>query len=183
MTNVLLERETKETRIRVELDLNGGASNVKTPYPFLTHMVSTLARHSGFALQVAAESKDQDEHHLTEDVAITLGQAVRQAVGDRPIQRFAHETIPMDDALVECVMDLGGRSYYEGRLPDPMFEHVMRSFAHEVRANVHITVLRGRDQHHIIEAAFKGLARCLRTAVQPAPEHLSTKGEVSTRGR
>lgn len=177
-----LSRKTKETRVDVELDLKGGAARVATPIKFLTHMLESLAKHAHFGLSVSAESRDGDEHHLAEDIAITLGQALRSAVGSRPIQRFAHEVLPMDDALVGVSMDAGGRSYYEGKLPNPLYEHFLRSLAHEAGFTLHVSVIRGRDEHHVTEAVFKALARCLRKALAPADTVASTKGAVETRG-
>lgn len=175
-------RKTKETRVDVELDLNGGDIRIATPIKFLTHMLESLAKHARLGLAVSAESRDGDEHHVAEDVAITLGQALRSAVGSRPIQRFAHEVLPMDDALVGVYLDAGGRSYYEGKLPNPLYEHFLRSLAHEAGLTLHVNVMRGRDEHHVTEAAFKALARCLRRALAPADAVASTKGTVEMRG-
>lgn len=177
-----LSRKTKETAIEIEIELDGGTGNVTTPVPFLTHMLETFAKHGRFGLKVAAESKDKDEHHVTEDVAIALGQAFRKAVEGRPVQRFGHELIPMDDALVGAYVDVGGRGYYEGTLPKPIYEHFLRSLALEWGITLHVGVWRGRDEHHVTEAAFKALARALRQALAPAAATPTTKGEVDTRG-
>lgn len=177
-----ISRKTKETQIELSLNLRGGASRIDVPIPFLSHMLQSFAKHSGASLKLSAKSLDKDEHHLTEDIAITLGQAVRNAVADHGIARFGQQFIPMDDALIACVVDLGGRPYFEGRLPEPMYEHFFRSFAHEAGLTLHFDVIRGRDPHHIIEATFKALARALKQAWQPAADVQSTKGEVELSG-
>ena len=185
---------TGEPRRRLRLGMVGGgndafigavhrlASRIDVPIPFLGHMLQSFAKHSGAALHLSAKSLDKDEHHLTEDVAITLGQAVRKAIEGHAIERFAHRIIPMDDAVVGCALDAGGRPYYEGQLPDHMYEHFLRSFAHEARITLHLQVIRGRDPHHVTEAAFKALARSRRQAWQPASDVQSTKGEVELSG-
>jgi len=177
-----ITRKTKETQIELSLDLRGGVSRISVPVQFLEHMLGSFAKHSGAAIQLSAKSLDKDEHHLVEDVAITLGQAVRKAVADRKIARFGQQVIPMDDALVACALDLGGRPYFEGTLPDPIYEHFLRSFAFEAGLTLHMDVIRGRDPHHIVEAAFKSLARGLKQAWQPTTDVQSTKGEVELSG-
>jgi imidazoleglycerol-phosphate dehydratase len=177
-----ISRKTKETQIELSLNLKGGATRVSISHPFLSHMLESFAKHSGAAVQLSAKSLDQDEHHLVEDVAITIGRALKQAVGEAPIKRFGDVTIPMDDALVAAVLDFGGRSYYEGPLPDPMFDHFFRSLCHEAGITCHLGVIRGRDPHHITEAAFKAFARALHQAWQPAGKIQSTKGEVELSG-
>src|ERR1041385_3503137 len=141
-------------------------------------MLESFAKHAQVGLQISAKTLDKDEHHLIEDVALTLGRAIAQAVTDKPIRRFADILVPMDDALIACAIDLGGRPYYEGPLPDPMFDHFMRSLCHEAGLTCHLVVMRGRDPHHITEGAFKALARALHQAWQPAASLQSTKGEV-----
>ena len=177
-----ITRKTKETQIELAFRTDGGASRIDVPIPFLSHMLSSFAKHSGAGVQLSAKSLDKDEHHLVEDVAITLGQAVRKAVAGANIARFGQQFIPMDDALVACVLDLGGRPYFEAKLPDALYEHFLRSFAFEAGATIHIDTIRGRDPHHVIEAAFKALARALRQAWQPATNIQSTKGEVELSG-
>jgi imidazoleglycerol-phosphate dehydratase len=177
-----IKRKTKETRIELSLQLRGGASHIDLPNPFLSHMLESFAKHSGASLQVSAKSLDKDEHHLAEDVAITLGQALRKAIEGRAIERFGTQFIPMDDALVACVLDAGGRPYYEGKLPDPTWEHFFRTFSHEAGLTLHLEVIRGRDPHHVAEAAFKAVARSLRQAWRDAGEVQSTKGEVELSG-
>ncbi|HUR70115.1 MAG TPA: imidazoleglycerol-phosphate dehydratase [Candidatus Thermoplasmatota archaeon] len=145
-------------------------------------MFETLAKWSGYDIDLHVESKDKLEHHAVEDAAIVLGQAFRAAIDTGAIERTASVTLPMDDALVLVALDLVERPYYEGPLPDPMMDHVLRSLATEGRFTLHVVTLRGRDPHHIVEAAFKGLALCLARATQPRADRLSTKGGVELRG-
>jgi len=170
-----LVRETKETKIEVELDLTGGATLVGTGVPFLDHMLVTLARYSGFGLRLTA--KGDLRHHLIEDSAIALGETILKAVPASRV-RYGHAVVPMDDALVECALDLGGRPYYRGPMPSSLYDHWMRSFADHARATLHLRVIRGRDRHHAVEAGFKALGMALRDAVRPAPTIQSTKGAV-----
>lgn len=174
-------RTTSETRIEVEF--GSPSPSVETPNPFLSHMLASLDRHGDLELRVKAASLDGDPHHLIEDVALTLGEALRRATEGKSIVRFAHEVIPMDDALVGCYLDAGGRPYYEGALPEVAFEHFLRSLALEAKFTLHVNVMRGRDVHHITEAAFKGLGRCLKQALHRSATIASTKGRVGTRGR
>ena len=168
-------RETGETSVRVELDLGGGEVRIETPYPFLDHMLATLARYAGFGLRLTA--RGDLRHHVIEDVAITLGAAYAEAASG-PRVRFGHRVIPMDDALVECALDAGGRFWYRGPLPSALYDHWMRSFAEHARATLHLRVIRGRDRHHVVEAAFKALGGALAQAARPASAIQSTKGEV-----
>ncbi len=170
-----VSRTTKETRVEATLGLDGsGRYDVVTDNPFLTHMLQTWARYAGFDLRLRATG-DLD-HHLVEDVAITLGQAFRQAFAQSPCLRIAYEFVPMDDALVLCAVDLVDRPYYAGELPVPLHEHWFRSFAMEARINLHLELLRGRDPHHTTEAAFKAFAKALRRALEPRATEISTKG-------
>jgi imidazoleglycerol-phosphate dehydratase len=180
--NAKIKRKTKETQIELALDLEGGAAKIDVPLPFLGHMLLSFAKHSGAGLTVTAKSLDKDDHHLAEDVAITLGRAIKEAVDGAAIKRFGHEVVPMDDALVGCYVDLGGRPYYEGALPEVLYEHVLRSLCHEAGLTCHVVVIRGRDPHHTVEAAFKALGRSLKQAWQKAADVQSTKGEVELSG-
>jgi imidazoleglycerol-phosphate dehydratase len=180
--NVTIKRKTKETDIHLEFDTVAGRADVRTPIDFLNHMLESFAKHGRFTLRVRCASADKDPHHAIEDVAITLGQAIRKVIESAPVKRFGHETIPMDDALVATYVDAGGRAFYEGRLPDPMYEHFLRSLAHEAGITLHVDVMRGRDAHHVTEAAFKALARSMHRALEPAAETASTKGKVESRG-
>lgn len=177
-----IQRKTKETEIAVEFEAAGGSMEIRVPDPFLGHCLEAFAKHGRFGLMVRATSKDKDPHHVAEDIAITLGQAIRAQLEAGPVARFGHEILPMDDALVEVVIDAGGRSYYEGRLPNALHEHVLRSLAHEAGLTLHVEVRRGRDEHHVTEAAFKALGRALRRALEPAKDVASTKGRVQRRG-
>ena len=172
-------RETRETRIELSLDLASGestsAARISTGEPFLDHMLVTWARYSGLALSVNAAGDLR--HHLIEDVAITLGLAVKDQI-PQACRRYGHAVIPMDDALVEAAIDAGGRAYYEGRLPSSLYEHFLRSFAENAAATLHVRVLRGRDRHHIVEAAVKAAALALRDALVTTSTVFSTKGVV-----
>ena len=170
-----LTRKTTETEIRIELTRNSSTVSVDTSRPFLDHMLTTLARYSGVGMTLWA--RGDLPHHLIEDTAIALGAALAD-FAPASAARYAERTIPMDDALVQCVIDIGGRPFYRGKLPDPMYEHWMRSFADNARATVHIRVIRGRDRHHIVEAAFKALGLALRDALAESGEVFSTKGRV-----
>jgi imidazoleglycerol-phosphate dehydratase len=176
MTTIV--RETRETSVRVEIGDTGAAPLITTTIPFLDHMLGTLSRYSGLPLRVSATG--DLSHHISEDVAIALGASIA-AHAASGIARYGDRTVPMDDALVQCCLDLGGRSYYRGPLPSVRYEHWMRSFAENARATVHLRVLRGRDRHHIVEAAFKSLGFALRDALAAAPDGatFSTKGRVA----
>lgn len=177
-----LDRRTGETQVHVALELDGaGTSDAATGHAFLDHMLDTLARYAGWSLTVQAEG--DMAHHLVEDVAITLGRALREALGEAPaVARFGERTVPMDDALVLVAVDLVERPYYEGDVPKRHFDHFLRSLATEGRFTLHVRTLRGRDEHHVTEAAYKGLGLALGQAQVPAGEHLSTKGPVETGG-
>jgi imidazoleglycerol-phosphate dehydratase len=170
-----LTRQTTETTVRVAIDRVDSRIAVDTTRPFLDHMLTALARYAGLGLTVAASG--DLPHHLIEDTAIALGAALREAI-PLTCARYGSRTIPMDDALVQCVIDIGGRAYYRGGLPSPMYDHWMRSFADNARATIHIRVLRGTDRHHIVEAAFKALGLALRDAIADSGSVFSTKGQV-----
>lgn len=176
MTKVI--RETRETTIRVEIVREGEATSIETGAPFLDHMLRTLARYSGLGLVVQA--RGDLLHHLVEDVAIAIGDALAQYL-PASAARYGDRTIPMDDALVHCALDLGGRPYYRGPLPSGLYDHWMRSFADNAKATVHLRVLRGHDRHHIVEAAFKALGLAIRDALVETDAVFSTKGAVSVR--
>jgi len=170
-----LERETKETRVRVTIARGEGAGSVSTDDPFLTHMMQTLARYAGLTLTL--EATGDLRHHLIEDVAITLGRAISDIVPATCL-RYAHSVVPMDDALVEVALDLGGRPYYRGPLPSTLYDHWMRSFADHAGATLHVVVRRGRDRHHVVEAAVKALGLALRDAMSDSGAVFSTKGSI-----
>ncbi|HUR24250.1 MAG TPA: imidazoleglycerol-phosphate dehydratase HisB [Acidimicrobiales bacterium] len=187
-------RDTKETSIAVRLDLDGtGETAVDTGLPFFDHMLAQLGRHGGFDLTVRARGDLQvDVHHTIEDVAIALGEVFKEALGAKEgIRRFGSVLLPLDEALVEVALDLSGRpfSVYEidcgtdvrslGAPPfDPqMAEHFWQSFATSAGITLHLSLRRGRNTHHILEASFKGVARALRDAVR-----VEGAGVPSTKG-
>ncbi|HLM18748.1 MAG TPA: imidazoleglycerol-phosphate dehydratase HisB [Acidimicrobiia bacterium] len=186
-------RSTQETSVKVILELDGsGITQISTGIPFYDHMLDQLGRHGGFDLTIEADGDLHiDTHHTVEDVAITLGEAFRDAVGDKVgVRRFASGLYPLDEVLVEVALDLSGRPYvvWEVEMPeglplghpafDPLLaEHAVASFATAAGITLHVTMQRGKIVHHIIEATFKGLARCLRDAVRVEDTALpSTKG-------
>jgi imidazoleglycerol-phosphate dehydratase len=178
MTTV--ERKTRETRIRLRLDFGSGEAKVATGIPFLDHMIVTLARYS--ALDIQLEAAGDLKHHIIEDVAIAIGRAVAE-IAPAGAARYGEQTIPMDDALVQACIDVGGRPFYRGPLPSALYDHWMRSFSDNARATLHIRVIRGTDRHHVVEAAFKALGIALRTALAERASVFSTKGAVSFEGR
>jgi imidazoleglycerol-phosphate dehydratase len=173
----ILLRETGETRVRVEFRGTADATpgEIGTTDEFLDHMLRTLARYAGAHLAVAAAGDLR--HHLIEDVAITLGMALRAATPET-CARYGDATVPMDDALVHVALDLGGRAYYEGPLPAGLYDHFMQSLAVNAAMTLHVRVIRGVDRHHIVEAAVKALGMALRQALTPAGAVFSTKGAV-----
>ena len=173
-----VERKTRETRVRVDLSRSDLAVAVQTTEPMLTHLLETLARYAGLGLRL--EAVGDLRHHLIEDVAITLGSALREIVPPTAA-RYGHRVIPMDDALVEVALDLGGRPYYQGPLPSSLYDHWMRSFADNAQCTLHIVVGRGKDRHHMVEAAFKALGLAIRDALADTGAVFSTKGSVAWR--
>ncbi|HEX5634138.1 MAG TPA: imidazoleglycerol-phosphate dehydratase, partial [Gemmatimonadales bacterium] len=129
------------------------------------------------ALDLRVEAVGDLKHHLIEDVGIAFGMALEQVVPPTAA-RYGHRVIPMDDALVACTLDLGGRPYYRGPLPSSLYDHWMRSFSDHARVTLHLRVIRGTDRHHVVEAAFKALGLCLRDALQDSGAVFSTKGAV-----
>ena len=181
-TRKIVERSTKETTIRVEASLGSGLASVDTTVPFLDHMMTALAKYSGLDLTIKA--RGDLRHHIVEDVALTVGQAVAALV-PKGAARYGERTVPMDDALVQAVIDVGGRPFYRGPIPSTFFEHWMRSFCDAGKVTLHIRVLRGEDRHHVVEAAFKALGFALGQALADTGSVFSTKGDVSlrTKGR
>jgi imidazoleglycerol-phosphate dehydratase len=168
-----VERQTSETQIRVSISRDSAATTIDTSVPFLDHMLTTLARYAGVGLQVAA--RGDLRHHIVEDVAICVGKAFA-AFAPPQRARYGDRTIPMDDALVQCAIDLGGRPFYRGPIPSGLYDHWMRSFADNAQATLHIRVIRGTDKHHVVEAAFKALGVALAQATSEAASVFSTKG-------
>ncbi|MCA1579077.1 MAG: imidazoleglycerol-phosphate dehydratase HisB [Acidobacteria bacterium] len=187
-----VRRKTKETDVRVKLDLDGsGKSKIAIGLPFLEHMLELFAKHGLFDLQVTCDGDLQiDDHHSVEDIAITLGQALSEALADKAgINRYGEAIVPMDEALCRAVIDLSGRFYlvYEvtakrkmiGNFSVELAEHFWRSFAETAKFNLHIDCLRGRNTHHILEGTFKATARALRQAVE---RNNRVTGVLSTKG-
>jgi|SRR5205085_1272397 imidazoleglycerol-phosphate dehydratase len=187
-------RVTKETSIEIRLDLDGtGETAVATGVPFFDHMVSQLGRHAGFDLDLEASGDlDVDTHHTVEDVGIALGECLREALGDKAgVRRFASISVPLDEALIEVALDLSGRPYlhYEvepggdalGVPPfDPQLaEEFWRAFVTSAAVTLHLRMRSGKNNHHILEASFKGVARALRDAVRIEGGGVpSTKGQL-----
>lgn len=170
-----IERETTETRIVLSVEKGDGEARVETGEPFLDHMLEALAKYAGLDLEVEAEGDLR--HHLIEDVAIALGTALSVEVPAR-VARYGSALVPMDDALVQAAIDVGGRRYYEGELPSGVYEHFLRSLADNLGATLHVRVVRGRDEHHVVEAAVKATGLALRQALEKGEEVFSTKGAV-----
>jgi imidazoleglycerol-phosphate dehydratase len=190
-----IHRETRETTIELELDVDGdGRAVVSTGVGFLDHMLDSLARHARFDLTLKAVGDlHVDAHHTAEDVAIVLGQAVDRALGERRgLRRFADATVPLDEALAQVAVDLSGRGFAAvdlpfggemiGALPTEMVPHFLRSFAVEARLTLHVRLLAGENDHHRAEATFKALARALELATRLDPRIAdqvpSTKGSL-----
>ncbi len=187
-------RTTGETSVEVTIDLDGtGRTEIDTGIPFYDHMLDQLGRHGAFDLTVQAKGDlHVDSHHTVEDTAIVVGQAFAEALGDKAgVRRFASGRYPLDEALVEVALDLSGRPFFvwEVDLPeaiplgDPPFdpslaEHAMGSFATNAGITLHVGLVRGRNVHHIIEAGFKGLARCLRDAVRIEDDRIPSTKET-----
>lgn len=188
-----VERNTSETQIRVEVNLDGtGQHSIRTPIPFLTHMIEQIPRHGCIDLFVEAEGDVEiDGHHTTEDLGIVLGKAVLDALGERRgIRRYGSATLPMDEALVTCAMDLSGRAYFVWNVDLPkaklgtwdveLAEVFFEAFARSAQANLHLVKHAGHNLHHIVEISFKSFARALRAATELDPRAAgaipSTKG-------
>lgn len=190
-------RETRETRISVSVNLDGtGAATVATGVGFYDHLLSSLSHHSLIDVEIDAVGDTHiDDHHTVEDVALALGSAISDALGDRAgITRFGAARVPMDESLAECALDLSGRPYAlidlpfradrMGELNTQMVEHALYSFAQASGTTLHLSGT-GRNDHHLAEAAFKALARALRMAVAPDPRRsgvASTKGSIELDG-
>ncbi len=187
-----VQRKTRETDIRVEVNLDGdGSSKVMTGIGFFDHMLTLLARHSAIDLQVKASGDTHiDYHHTVEDVGIALGEALRESLGDKKgIERYGSAAVPMDEAIARVAVDLGGCAYLVFKVDFPtekvgdfdigLVEEFMQAVANNGAMNLHIEAPYGRDTHHISEAVFKGLARALRTAVRVTGTDIpSTKGKI-----
>jgi len=190
-----VERKTKETEITLALGLDGtGASKVKTPIPFFSHMLEAFAKHGLVDLAVDAQGDiEVDQHHTVEDVGIVLGQALDEALGDRAgIRRYGSALVPMDESLAECAIDISGRPLcvFDADLPatsiagfdTELAEEFFRAVANGAKLTLHVSVRYGSNAHHMIEACFKAFARALRVAVSIDPDESgvpSTKGTLS----
>jgi imidazoleglycerol-phosphate dehydratase len=178
----VVQRKTKETEIRVALDLDGsGSYQVSTGIPFFDHMLESFAKHGVFDLELAATGDlAVDLHHTVEDVGITLGQAVREALGDASgIRRYGNQVLPMAEAKVEVAVDVSNRPYLVYRVPldhsmigtfdGRLAEDFLYAFAHNAGLDLHVELRYGQSPHHVVEAVFKGVARALRTALERDP--------------
>ena len=191
-----LERPTRDSRVLVELNLDGtGRTEISTGVPFYDHMLTALGKHSLMDLTVQATGDVHiDSHHTVEDVAICIGEALKQALGDKAgISRFGDALVPLDESLAQCVVDVSGRPYsvhtgepagqathlIGGNFAGSLTAHVLESIAHHAGICIHMRVLAGRDPHHIVESQFKALARALRAAVAPDAR---VEGIPSTKG-
>jgi imidazoleglycerol-phosphate dehydratase len=165
-------RETRETRVRVSL---GDAPRIDTGLPFFNHMLEAFSTYA--ALPLTLEARGDLRHHVMEDVALTVGAFVRQKT-PTACARYGERTLPMDDALVQAVLDLSGRPFFRGKLPSRLYTHWFRSFATAAEATLHLRILAGVDRHHITEASFKALGLALRSALREGGSVFSTKGRV-----
>lgn len=187
-----LHRKTKETDIQITLNVDGGGQyQIATGVPFLDHMLQLFSRHGFFDLAVHATGDiDIDDHHTVEDVGLALGQAFREALGEKHgIRRFGEASVPLDEALVNCVVDLSGRPFLAynltiqheqvGNFATELIHDFFLAFTNQLGINLHINMSQGRNPHHIIEAGFKAFARALGTAVEYDPR---VEGVLSTKG-
>ena len=194
MRKTSAERKTKETNIRIEINLDGtGRYAIDTSVPFLDHMLSLMSKHGLFDLKIKAKGDIEiDNHHTVEDTGIVLGKAFKQALRDmRGIRRYGQASVPMDESLASVSLDISGRPYLvykvefpkKGKLKDfdpDLIEDFLRAFIGHSGATLHVSVPYGRNTHHIIEAVFKALGRALRQAVEIDPR---VKGVPSTKGK
>ncbi len=187
-----VHRKTNETDIQLSLQIEGeGTYTVSTGVPFLDHMLELFTRHGFFNLTLQAKGDTAvDDHHTVEDVGLALGLAFREALGDKHgIRRFGDATVPLDEALVSCVVDLSGRPFLAynldirqekvGTLATELIHDFFLAFTNQIGMNLHFNMIQGRNPHHIIEASFKAFARALSSAVQHDPR---VKGVLSTKG-
>jgi imidazoleglycerol-phosphate dehydratase len=175
---VEVRRSSKETKVRVTLALRGtGTFRGDAHDPFVTHLLETFARYAG--IDVAVEASGDERHHLVEDIALTVGRALRRALPEGGVARFGEAIVPMDEVLVQVVLDLVDRPYYRSDLPTTaMPEHVLRSLVTEAKMTLHQVTLRPGEDHHVLEATFKAFGLAIARALQPSPRSLSLKGKV-----
>lgn len=176
MRKSLKERKTLETEVKIELNIDGeGKREITTPIKFFSHMLEQFAAHGGFDLKIDVKSHDKDNHHVVEDVALTLGEAFKEALADKKgITRYGSFILPMDEALSLAVVDLSGRAFSKVNVEikdektsdfeTVLLPHFFNSFAQASLSTIHIKMLDGTDTHHIIEAVFKSFARALSVA-------------------
>ena len=190
--NASIVRNTSETQISLSLNLDGkGKRDAKTTLPFLDHMLDLFSKHSGIDLKVRAKGDTHiDDHHLVEDIGIALGLAIEKALGDKKgIYRYGNFLLPMDESLAYIAVDLGGRPYFEYKVPFrpqskapfgfELFEDFFQALAFNARMNLHIKLIQGRNNHHIAEAMFKGFAKAMAMAIS---RDKRKKGIPSTKG-
>jgi imidazoleglycerol-phosphate dehydratase len=189
-----VQRTTKESDVLVELEIDGaGTADVDTGVPFFDHMLAQLGKHGGFDLVVRTKGDlEVDAHHTVEDTSLAVGQALREALGDKAgIRRYGDALVPLDESLVRVAVDLSGRPYLVHEEPEiveligsydtTLTKHIFESIVAESRITLHVDVLKGRNAHHVVEAQFKAFARALRTAVELDPRVVgvpSTKGSL-----
>jgi len=189
-----VQRTTKESDVLVELEVDGsGTADVETGVPFFDHMLAQLGKHGGFDLTVRTKGDlEVDAHHTVEDTSLAVGQALREALGDKAgIRRYGDSLVPLDETLVQCAVDLSGRPYLVHTEPDvveligsydtTLTKHIFESIVAEARITLHVNVLSGRNAHHVVEAQFKAFSRALRDAVALDPRVVgipSTKGTL-----
>jgi imidazoleglycerol-phosphate dehydratase len=189
-----VQRTTKESDVLVELDVDGtGVTEIETGVPFFDHMLAQLGKHGGFDLTVRTTGDlEVDAHHTVEDTSLAVGQALREALGDKAgIRRYGDALVPLDEALVQVAVDLSGRPYLVHTEPElveligsydtTLTKHIFESIVAEARITLHVNVLAGRNAHHVVETQFKAFARALRTAVEVDPRVVgvpSTKGSL-----
>jgi imidazoleglycerol-phosphate dehydratase len=189
-----VQRTTKESDVLVELEIDGsGTADVETGVPFFDHMLAQIGKHGGFDLVVRTKGDlEVDAHHTVEDTSLAVGQALREALGDKAgIRRYGDALVPLDEALVQVAVDLSGRPYLVHNEPEiveligsydtTLTKHIFESIVAESRITLHVNVLAGRNAHHVVETQFKAFARALRTAVEIDPRVVgvpSTKGSL-----
>ena len=190
----IIKRETSETKINLSLNIDGrGTSSIKNPLPFLNHMLTLFAKHGLFDLKIVASGDiEVDQHHLTEDLGICLGEAIKKSLGDKKgIQRYGFALLPMDEALVAISLDISGRPFLSLKIPQrrrkgefdtELLKEFLKGFANHSGITLHIHLLSGENFHHIMEVIFKGLAKALDSATRIDPRIKtsipSTKGSI-----
>ena len=189
-----VQRTTKESDVLVELEIDGtGVADIETGVPFFDHMLAQLGKHGGLDLRVRTQGDlEIDAHHTVEDTSLAVGQALREALGDKTgTRRYGDSLVPLDEALVQCAVDLSGRPYLVHNEPEiieligsydtTLTKHIFESIVAEARITLHVNVLSGRNAHHVVETQFKAFSRALRTAVELDPRVVgipSTKGSL-----